>query len=311
MTSEAPKDQDKLDEVLAGIELIKKHLGIVPDTFPVIQDVFGVLEGYGRHVLQDGGLTPGTGRVRVATITEFLEDSNGAVNPDSVRAFLAKQTTPAMKNHVLRALRPFCRDYLRAGKWIEDFGFEALAQKVRTDPLPPKRVLRAIGRELEGEARLAYVLAYCTGLRIAELLSLQARQIVVQHRAIDVREAHAGKTKHALVSFYTTEAADLVEKLTRGKEGSDRLFGLTYSKFQKILSRACFMHGAKLTIKDFRLNFNDVCERHGIEGKYIEAFQGRVRADSKDVRKMHYTSYNFEKMQQLYWKLEVDLTLGL
>ena len=287
----------RLDEVARDVATIKDHLGAVPNVEAAVRgdlhDTAGAYEKWLKSARKNMAAKDLGARVNL--VIDYLGHAEGIITKTSVGNYLATLDTPSKRNLARKTLRPFCRDYMKLGKWIESFEFERIEAKSKTKAVDKKDVLAistALGATGEEHAQAVWLALYWSGLRAGEVLGLSAGRIDPETGALDASDIHAGKTKKAAVSFTPRQTAEALHAyVSRGT--------LSYASFHAAVERAKKARGVSgITPKDLRRNFADACRVAGVDADMIDALQGRA---PRSVLAKHYTTRGLDNLR-LHWE---------
>ena len=299
--------EEKLDQIIQDLELIKNHLKIVPDKDSHIIDPKSSLSEYEIFAKNQLNLNEKTITNQLSTLSRFLHQSKGIINKESVKNYLETNDSDSWKSNQLKALRKYIRDYLKLGKWIESFEFSKTRAKIKQ--LPTDSELLEFVKHLRGESLIAFLLLYCSGLRIGEVMKLKVENLDFSINSIDASQLHDGKTKHSWVSFFTNQVAVYLKNHIQQKDldPEDYLFSVDTRTVQNSFKLVSENLEIILTPHMLRSVFTEKCTLAKISDKYIDAFCGRT---SPGIIAKHYTDYSPEKLRLHYNLVEPLLILG-
>lgn len=301
MTSE-----EKLDQILSDLDLIKNHLKIVPDKDSKITDMKSSISEYEKFAKEELKLNAKTITNQLSTLSRFLYHSKGIINKESVKNYLETNESDSWKSNQIKALRRYIRDYLKLGNWINDFEFSKTRAKIKH--LPSDQELSMFAKQLKNQTQLAFFLMYTSGLRIGEVMKLRVENLDFEINSIDASEIHDGNTKHSWVSFFTKQAADFLQRYINHHklDSDDLLFNVESRTIQNNFKLVSEQLGIDLTPHMLRSVFTEKCSTSGIKDNYIDAFCGRT---SPSIIAKHYTDYSPAKLRLQYNKVESLLVL--
>lgn len=115
-------------------------MNIVPDLETEITDHNTSLEDYRTFAREELKLEQVTINNQKSVILGFLRHSKGKINKDTVKEYLDSNESLTWKTNQIKALRRYLRDFLKLGRWIEEFDFSKAAAK-------PKEIYRDAGLE--------------------------------------------------------------------------------------------------------------------------------------------------------------------
>jgi len=155
---------------------------------------------------------------------------------------------------------------------------------------------------------MVFLILLTSGLRVGEVLKLQESDIDFETNMIDASGIHKGDTKSAWISYITYQAADYLQSYIETEIDSDnpKLFDISYNTVQEAFQKTSFQTGVFIKPHFLRTIFTEKCTQAGIEGKYIDAFCGRI---PKKVLEANYTVYSPQSLNSQYEKVEEFLIL--
>lgn len=300
-------ESEKLDEILLKMSWIEKALKIVPDKDTHIEDFDSSLKTYEKFAKEELKLEEITIENQKSAIRGFLNHSKGIANKETVKEYLNSEDSPSWKTNQLKALRRYCRDFLKLGRWIEEFEFIQARTKLKT--IPDDQQFIEFYNLLPYQTQLVFLVLYTSGLRIGEVLSLKIGNIDFETNMINASNIHKGTTKASWISFITQEVLDTVSDYlgTLGDfEDDDNLFSISSRAVQQAFKDASDKLGISINPHLLRTVFTEKCAKAGIDKKYIDAFCGRI---PEGILAKHYTVYSPEALREQYDKVEPYLIL--
>jgi len=298
--------EEKLDQILQDLDLIKNHLKIVPDKDSKITDMKSSISEYENFAQEELKLNEKTITNQLSILSRFLYHCKGVINKESVKTYLSTNESDSWKSNQIKALRRYIRDFLKLGNWINDFEFSKTKAKIKQ--LPSDQELLKFVKELKGESQLAFLLMYTSGLRIGEIIKLKVENIDFKINSIDASNIHEGKTKHSWVSFFTNQIAKILENYIEEKyiANNEKIFSIESRTIQNNFKLVSEQLGLDLTPHVLRSVFTEKCTMAKIPDKYIDALCGRT---SPSIIAKHYTDYSPEKLRLQYNLVESLLVL--
>jgi len=295
---------EKLDQILLDLELIKNHLKIMPDKFVTVTDIEGKIENYEVYALNELKISQSTTNNQKSAIRGFLNFSNGIINKETVKEYLESNDSTSWKSNQLKALRKFTRDYLKLGNWINEFVFSKEKAKIK-ESIPSNDELALFCSKLDYPVQMIFLILVTSGLRVGEILQLQIEHLDFDTNMIDVSEVHNGNNKSSWISFMTQQVGGFIENYVEDLT-ENTLFSISYETVQKNFQKVSEETGIKINPHLLRTVFTEKCTKSGLEEKYIDAFCGRI---PQSVIRKHYTDYSPEAMRIHYDKIEANLIL--
>ena len=155
---------------------------------------------------------------------------------------------------------------------------------------------------------MVFLILLTSGLRVGEVLKLRESDIDFETNMIDASDIHKGDTKSAWISYITYQAADYLQSYIETEIDSDnpKLFDISYNTVQEAFQKTSFQTGVFIKPHFLRTVFTEKCTQAGIEGKYIDAFCGRI---PKKVLEANYTVYSPQSLNSQYEKVAEFLIL--
>ena len=299
--------EQKLDQIILDLDLIKNSLKIVPDRESIIKDKKSSVSDYETFAKDELKLNAGTITNPLSIISKFLVHSDGIITKDSVKSYLESNGSDSWKSNQIKALRKYIRDFLKLGSWINDFEFSKTKAKIKH--LPTDEELLEFAKQLKDQTQLAFLLLHNSGLRIEEIMKLKIENINFQINSIDASEIHDGQTKHSWVSFFTSQTAEFLQKFIshHNLDSDDMLFSVNPRTIQNNFKLVSEQTGITLTPHILRSVFTEKCTMAKIPDKYIDALCGRT---SPGMIAKHYTDYSPEKLRLQYNLVESLLVMG-
>ena len=296
----------KLDQIIEDIELIKNHLKIVPDRDSEITDIQSSINQYKIFAIDELKLNTKTITNQLSILSRFLHYTNGIINVESVKSYLDTNDSNSWKSNQIKALRRYIRDYLKLGNWIELFEFSKTQAKIKQ--LPTNEELLSFVSELKGQSQLVFLLMYTSGLRIGEIVQLKVKNLNFEINSIDASEIHEGQTKHSWVSFFTGKMAKILQNHIEKNyiDDNEVIFSVGSRTIQNDFQITSEKLEIVLTPHILRSVFTEKCTIAKIPDKYIDAFCGRT---SPSIIAKHYTDYSPEKLRLQYDLVEPLLVL--
>jgi len=300
------KIKQDLSEIRKSLARIEKALKIVPDKELAIKDFESSLKDYEEYAKEILKLEEITINNHKSAIRRFLFHCKGRINKENVKVHLDSNNSSSWKTSQLKALRRYCRDFLKLGKWIEEFELEKVKTKIRKD-IPTGKNLILFFNELPEQTQMVFTLLYNSGLRIGEVLGLKLADLDFERNMIDASNLHKGKTKSSWVGFFTTDTAKLLKQYleNNGIDLEDSIFTVSSRAVQQSFKNVSLKLGLDIKPHLLRTIFAGKCREAGIDKDYINAFQGRI---SQGVLARHYTDYSPKALREQYNKVEPFLT---
>jgi len=289
--------------------LFKKHWKIVEDRETTIIDFEESIANFEQFVLDEKKLAKGTINNQKSIIRSYLPHCSGHINHDSVKSYLNLNEDEDWKSNQLKALRRYIRDFLKLGNWITEFKFSKRKAKVKKEDIPTDEQLAYFCSRLPYSVQMIFLILFNSGLRVGEVLKLKEADIDFETNMIDASGIHKGVTKSSWISFITDQTAEYLDSYM-GTQFSDlnnpKLFDVSYNTVQEAFKRISYKTGIFIKPHLLRTVFSEKCSEAGIDGKYIDAFCGRI---PKKVLDANYTVYSPKSLREQYDKVDEFLTL--
>jgi len=301
--------EEKLDQIIADIEQIKKALKIVPDRDATITDFEDSVSGYEEFAIEELELSQATVNNHKSAIRGFLNHSNGIINKETVKSYLDSNEQKSWKSNQVKALRKYIRDYLKLGNWINKFSFTK--DKAKIKKIPSDDQLALFCSYLNYQIQMVFLVTMTTGFRIGEVLALKLSNIDLETNMIDASQIHKSDTKDSWISYVTDQTSEYLQSYIESDEfdqynDDPKLFSVSYKVVNENFKKVSNLTGISITPHLLRTVFTEKCTQAGMDEKYIDAFCGRT---SQNIIRKHYTDYSPEAMRRHYDKLEQFLTL--
>ena len=287
----------------------------MPDREIIIADSDSSLRSYEKFANEELGLEPITVQNHKSAIQGYLNNSKGVINIQTVKTHLDSNESVSWKSNQLKALRRYLRDFLKLGKWIEEFKLPKKKVQAKKTLLPTNDQLVEFCSLLSPyQVQIIFLLMFNSGLRIGEILSLTFNDINLEQKMIDASNIHKGKTKFSWFSFFTKQTSEYLEayiqsndfQFEEGNEDYSKLFTISARTVQQAFKDISELMGISLNPHLLRTIFAERCREAKIKNEYIDAFCGRT---PKGMLEQHYTDYSPEALRKQYIKVEPFLTL--
>jgi len=299
----------KLDKIIEDLKLIKNYWKIVEDKETIIKDIDAKIAEYERFALNELKISQGTINNQKSIIRAFHSHSGGVVNRATVEAYLNSDESEAWKSNQLKALRRYIRDFLKLGNWINEFKFSKKKTKIKKEDIPTNEHLAYFCSLLPYPIQLIFLVLLDSGLRVGEVLKLKISNLDFETNMIDASDIHKGDTKSSWISYFTSQTAMYLDSYISKKfENVDDsiLFDISYNSVQEAFQNTSYQTDIFIKPHLLRTVFSEKCTEAEIEGKYIDAFCGRI---PKKVLESNYTVYSPQSLRIQYDKVEELLTL--
>ena len=313
---------EKLDKILSDLSLlkkdhslIKKHWNMVEDREKTITDFEKSISSYEEFAREELKIEQITINNHKSTILGFLNHSNGEINKKTVKEYLDSNESTSWKANQLKALRKYLRDYLKLGKWIEEFKLPKEKVHAKKITLPTNDQLAEFCSYLPSyPIQIIFLLLFNSGLRIGEILSLRLSDINFDQKMIDASGIHKGDTKFSWFSFFTKQTSECLDvyiqsddfQFEEGNEDHSKLFTISARTVQQAFKNISEHMSISLNPHLLRTVFAERCREAEIEAEYIDAFCGRT---PQSTLQKHYTDYSPEALGKQYDEVESFLTL--
>jgi len=298
--------EEKLDQILSDLELIKNNLKIVPNKESKIIDKKSSISEYETFAKMELKLNEKTITNHLSAISKFLVHSDGNITKDSVKLYLDSNDSDSWKSNQLKALRRYTRDFLKLGNWINEFEFTKSKAKIKHIP-NDEELLEFFENISNDQVRLLFLILHNSGLRIGEVLQISVKNINFETNMIDVSNVHSGSTKSSWISFVTQQTITQITQYikTMNLQNDSSLFSISERTAQQNFKNTSDYTDIMLNPHLLRTVFTEKCTIAKIPDKHINAFCGRV---SEGMISKHYTDYSPSKLKEQYNKVEPYLT---
>ena len=289
--------------------MFKKHWKIVEDREITITDFEESISDFEQFASDEKKLAKGTINNQKSIIRSYLSHCIGHIYYDSVKLYLGSNDDEDWKSNQIKALRRYIRDFLNLGNWINEFKFSKRKTKVKKSDIPSDEYLAYFCACLPYSVQMVFLILFTSGLRIGEVLKLKESDIDFETKMIDASDIHKGDTKSAWISYITSQTADYLQSYIETEVNfSDdfEIFNMSYNTVQEAFKKASIKTGVFIKPHFLRTVFAEKCTQAGIEGKYIDAFCGRI---PKKVLEANYTVYSPQSLRNQYDDVEEFLVL--
>jgi len=302
--------EEKLNQIITDLKLIKKALKIIPDKEAGITDFKSSISEYEKFAIEELKLEQITINNHKSVIRNFFNHSKGKINKQTVKSYLNSNESKAWKSNQIKALRRYIRDYLKLGNWINEFVFTKVKAK-RKDEIPSNEQLVKFCELLPYQIQIVFLVMLSSGLRIGEVLSLRFSDVDLETNMIDASNLHRGETKSSWFSFFTKQTSEYLEGYIGNNEHDEnddnpKFFSVSARSVQQAFKEASKQIGIYINPHLLRTVFAEKCREAKIDKEYIDAFCGRV---PQGILAKNYTVYSPESLRKQYDKVEPFLTL--
>ena len=282
---------------------------IVDDHETTITDFESKISEYTQYAQDELKIGKGTIDNHRSIIRAFHSHSGGTINRETVKAYLESNDSEDWKSNQIKALRKYIRDFLKLGNWINEFKFSKKKTSIKKTDIPTDEELAFFCVQLPYAIQMIFLILLTSGLRVGEVLKLRESDIDLETNMIDASNIHKGDTKSAWISYVTPQTSDYLQSfIESGIDYSENpnLFNLSYNTIQEAFQKVSYQTGVFIKPHFLRTIFTEKCSQAGIEGKYIDAFCGRI---PKKVLEANYTVYSPRSLSNQYEKVEEFLIL--
>lgn len=294
-----------LNEILLKLDRIENALHIVPNLETKIIDFNSSITQYEMFAKNNLNLQQNTINNQKSIILGFLYHSKGIINEQTVKEYLDSNESESWKSNQIKALRRYLRDFLRLGRWIEEFNFSQ--SRAKPKEIPSDEQLMDFFEILPIESELVSLALYNSGLRIGEVLSLKVSDIDFDTNMVNVSNVHQGSTKSSWISFITSQTSKILKQYISQHKITGSVFTISDRMVQNHFKDASEELNVSITPHLLRTIFTEKCTQAKIPDKYINAFCGRI---SQSMISKHYTDYSPNRLREEYNKVEPYLILN-
>ena len=265
----------------------------------------GKLREFEDFCLIDKNFTNKVIRGHIQKLSKLFEFSGDKVSKKHIRIFLYNiKNTRKIKTYsnYLCSFKRFFGDFL-SSDIMDSFDFPRIPPNVVM--VPSKKELQKFFYALPEckkpfnapKYKALFLLSASSGLRHGELQSLRRKDVNLKDRMLIPKTHITDRTKRSWISFYTSEADDYLDYLTK-LSANDKAFPI----------RHCVDEAIRKAKEKTRLNINlqilrkwFCCEMGelSVPDRYIDAFCGRV---PRSVLARHYTDYSPLRLKRIYDK---------
>ena len=304
--------EQKLDQILSDLELIKNNLKIIPDRTITITDFNTSILQYEEFAKEELKISQSTINNQKSTLLKFLNHSKGVITEESVKEYLESSNSDSWKSNQIKALRRYCRDYLKLGNWINEFSFSK-SSEMKIKKIPTDEQLVEFCNALPSHiSQIIFLIMHDSGLRIGEVVKLCVKDVNFETKMIDASEIHEGTTKHSYLSFVTEQTCEILfeylDEVNKLEHHDLSVFDVSKRSIQKDFQNASSETGIEINPHLLRTVFTEKCTKAGVIEKYIDTFCGRT---PKRIIAKHYSDYSDEAMRKQYDVVEPFLMLNV
>ncbi|MCH7496133.1 MAG: site-specific integrase, partial [Candidatus Marinimicrobia bacterium] len=265
--------------------------------------------------LNENGATSLDQTVSIGRLDFGLELTDGLIRYRLKPGGIVSIESTSWKLNQLKALRKYLRDFLKLGKWIEEFRLPKEKVQAKKNILPTNDQLAQFCSYLPSfQIQIIFLLLLNSGLRIGEIISLKFSNINFDQNLIDVSGVHKGETKFSRFSFFTKQTSEYLNgyiqsdefQFEEGNEDHSKLFTISARTVQQAFKDISELMGISLNPHRLRTIFAEKCREAKIEKEYIDAFCGRT---PQSVLAKNYTDYSPKALRRVYDQVESYLIL--
>ncbi len=243
-----------------------------------------------------------------------------ALNDEDVRRYLLylleeKKQTAGTVNQVLSAIRFLYVELYRRPLAMRDLPRPRKDRKL-PDVLNSEEVLRIFGRISNLKHRTMVMLAYGTGVRVAELVRLRIEDIDVRRRLIHVRKGKRSKDRYTILpdallpilhKYWTNFELGNTGWLFPGKEPGSHL---SERSIQAVIRRVVDAAAVskKVSMHTFRHTFATELLEQGTDIRYIQELLGHESSRTTEIY-THVSSKKLSKIKSPFDHLRDSLEL--
>ena len=242
----------------------------------------------------------------VGNIARFLKHSQGTVNYESVKEYLASYLNkkPKTYNSQITDLRRFVRDFLNKKDLISTFKMAPIDDWQKNVETPNKKQMRLGFKGLSDDKEKAiFLFTATTGLRKCEILATLKDQSNL--KTMVVIPNHFTRKKRSGITFFSEETKPFLTKYLQNREDNDpRLFFISDRQWRKIWKKASKVAKIKITPQILRVWFATEMGERLIPDRFVDIFQGRA---PRSVLAKHYTGKGLKRLKRIYDKANLKI----
>jgi len=238
-----------------------------------------------KEELRLRGASPRTIKSYVSILREYFSWKEGgnyeSLDEKSIRDYLlykeGKGNSASTRNLILNAIKYFYRDVVRSR---EEIGIR-YARGVKSIPVVLSRIeiRKLVDATQNLKHRLMIAIAYGSGMRISEVVSLKVRDVDLDELTIHIK--HAKGRKDRLTIFPESLRTD-IQNLVAGKGDGDYVFEserggkLTTRSAQKVFMKSLRKAGISksATFHSLRHSFATHLLENGVDIRYVQELLG-------------------------------------
>jgi len=243
-----------------------------------------------------------------------------ALNDEEIRRYLlylleAKKQTAGTVNQVLSAIRFLYIELYKRPFTVRDLPRPRRDRKL-PDVLNSEEVLRIFGTISNLKHRTMIMLAYATGVRVAELVRIRIEDIDVQRGLIHVRRGKRSKDRYTILPssllpvlhrYWTVYELGNAGWLFPGKEPGSHLSERSIQAVIKRVVNAAAV-SKKVSMHTFRHTFATELLEQGTDIRYIQELLGHESSRTTEIY-THVSSKKLSKIKSPFDRLRDDIGL--
>lgn len=211
----------------------------------------------------------------------FKENNLAELDQENIKNFLLhceqKRISPQSRNLFLNAIKFYYRNIIRNSQKIDIQS----AKKPKSLPIVLSRIeiRKIIESSRNPKHKLLLSIAYGSGLRVSETISLKVHDLNIDELTIHIKQAKGQKDR---ISIIPESIINELRNLIAGKEHNDFIFAserggkLTTRTAQKVFANALRASGIKknATFHSLRHSFATHLLENGVDIRYIQELLG-------------------------------------
>jgi len=211
----------------------------------------------------------------------FKKVNYGILNEENIRNFLLncenKKISPQSRNLFLSAIKFYYKNVLKNQQKIQINS----AKKPKSLPVVLSRgeIEKILESLKNNKHKLLLSLAYGSGLRVSEVISLKTEDLNIEELSLHIKQAKGQKDR---ISVIPEKLCDDLKNLIAGKEKNDFVFAserggkLTTRSAQKIFENALKISNVKktATFHSLRHSFATHLLENGVDVRYVQELLG-------------------------------------
>ena len=256
------------------------------------------LDSFALFCRVDLQLSERTVKVHLCALNRYIKETGNSIDAKKIRIFLLKtknnKTNPRTYRWLLCGIKRFCRDFLNKEEWTKTLKFPKIQPKLITH-LPSRIDLNQFYEALPHTKAKALFLVYASsGLRKSEILNAEIKPSI---RAIIPTNHEQYSTKNSYMSFYNSEAEDLLKQINYDLKVSE-------VSIRRWFKKGYLQTKIKITPQILREWFCSQMAKLNVPDRYVDAYCGRL---PRSILAQRYTDYSIGTLKEIYDKANMTV----